>query len=400
MKKFLDAVFLVSICFPPSTALLASSVLSSRGLGIPMQSFDARSAGMAGLSAAQSNPYSISGSNPAGLVSIRSTVLSLHFRSEISRYQTHENKASTNYSNFDGFIFALPFKSGLGIALQLRPLTRMQYTLSFRNEIDGQSYTKSVEGSGGVNSVSLSAFWGIRQNIAVGITGHYVFGKNSETWKVAWDDGDNFVGTNNNFSMKNSGFGISGGFLLKPVSRLMIGGTFSPKIRMQSTTDLFYVSSLETRSGNVDFPAGWSLGATAFLGKNAIWGLEYEERDWNHFSMERQGFQSFHKVGRIAAGGEFFSSPVPTVSYWRKMAYRIGFSYQPFYSSDILGKNLDEYWGTIGLGLPMQVGMSQIDAAFGVGRRGSLSANAISETLFKFFLSVTVGERWFVRGPE
>jgi hypothetical protein len=396
MIKKLEQQCLVLFLFAVPALIHGGSFFSSRGLGIPISAADARSAGMAGLTTAQSDPFSVSGVNPASLVAVRSTLLSLHFYSENNRFQTPPGNATTGYTNFHGFLFALPLKNGLGVALQLRPLTRMDYKISYRNGIDGQYYTKSVESRGGVNAVSFSAFWRFVPFAAVGISGNYLFGLNTEKWFVLWDD-SLFVGSNDRYSIRNSGTGTTFGIQVSPLPHLLIGATYTPSAKLKAAIDSYYAAASGTRDSQTGYPAVWSAAATVSLGRKAEVGLEYSEQEWDRLMWNEIPVKDMQKQRSIAAGGEFFSLNDPSLPYHQRMAYRIGFSYQPFFSLDVNGKQIREWWATVGLGFPMASGISQIDVAFAYGKRGVLGTNTFSENLFKLLVSITVSERWFTR---
>jgi hypothetical protein len=376
----------------------AGSFFSSRGLGIPMAASDARAVGMAGLATAQSDPHSVSGVNPASLVSVRSTLLALHFYSENDGFKTSQGNATTGYANFHGFIFALPLKNGMGIALQLRPLTRMDYKLAYRRELAGQAYTKSVESRGGVNTFSFSAFWRFAPFIAAGVSGNYLFGLNTEKWYVHWDDDSTFVSTSDRFSIRHTGTGTTFGIQIMPAKRLLLGATYTPSAELEAAVDSYYATTSATRDGRTRFPSVWTAGATAVLGRSAVVGIEYSEQPWNRLTWNGAAVPGMENQRSFSAGGEFFSSKDPAAPYLRKMAYRAGFLAQPFFSRDVNGNAISEWWTTLGLGFPMASGISQIDAALAYGQRGSPGTNTFSEKMFKLVVSITVSERWMNRG--
>ncbi len=85
------------------------------------------------------------------------------------------------------------------------------------------------------------------------------------------------------------------------------------------------------------------------------------------------------------------------MAYTKRIAYRLGFSYQPYFSLDPDGKTITEKWITMGIGFPISRSASQIDIAFAFGKRGSIKTNGLSENLFRLSLSITGGEKWFIR---
>jgi hypothetical protein len=396
MKKLEHSILILS-CFILPALVRGGSYFSSRGLGIPIGVTDARSIGMAGLAAAQSDPYSVSGLNPAGLVAVRTTLLSMNFYSENNRFRTPLGSAATGYANFNGFLFALPLKKGLGVALQLRPLTRMDYRISYRNEVNGQGYDKNVESRGGINTVSFSVFWRFVPFAAVGVSGNYLFGLNTEKWNIFWDD-SLFTQTNDRYQIRHSGTGATFGIQVSPFSRLLLGAMVTPSSGLSASTDRFYALTTENSTNRTGYPAIWSAAATLSLGKRATAGVEYTEQDWDKLTWDGIPVKDMRRQRCLSAGAELFSLDDPLLPYHQRMAYRLGFSYQPFFSLDVNGKEIREWWATFGLGFPMAAGVSQIDAAFAYGKRGSLGPNTFSENLFKLAVSVSVSERWFARG--
>ena len=374
----------------------SGSILSSRGFGIPLPPPDARSLGMGTISFAQPDPISISPTNPAALFPVQTTLLSIRFGHEHTQTRAAEGTAASVYSNFAGFAFVLPFKRGLGLALQLVPLTRRDYLLEFPSRIGEQPYTKSVQGKGGHNAFSLSAYWQVHPVLSLGFTGQHVFGRANEGWAVRWDDTENFVSTDNLYSTKSSGSGWTAGILVHPHRMLMVGGVFSPRVRMTSKTDLFYGMVQETRESNQQVPGFWGVSVSV-AGQVAVWGLELTRQRWDELDFQGDRVPRMQSTTRIAAGAEFYSFVDPFASYWKRMAYRFGFCHQPFFSADPEGRRIQELWGTIGLGFPILSGSSRLDIGFGYGKRGRFTKNGISENLIRVNCSVTVGEKWFTR---
>ena len=86
--------------------------------------------------------------------------------------------------------------------------------------------------------------------------------------------------------------------------------------------------------------------------------------------------------------------------YYEKMTYRVGYYYQGLDVLDINGNSVSEYGFTLGFGLPYYGTLGRIDIALKYGFRGDLSTNPVEENIFQLFISVTGGERWFVRREQ
>ena len=79
------------------------------------------------------------------------------------------------------------------------------------------------------------------------------------------------------------------------------------------------------------------------------------------------------------------------------MAFRAGFYYNNLGLEDPIGEAVTEKFFTFGLGLPIKWNAGRVDLSFAFGQRGNLSSNPFKENVGKFGISVTVGERWFLR---
>ncbi len=388
------AGIITALCIPSARG---GSVFSSRGLGQPSLFPDARSMGMGGVCIAGSGPLSISRINPAGLSRLTSTTLSLHYFFESNRYSDETASNTSIYSNFDGFHFVLPFAHGVGFSAGLAPLTRMDYYLSFRESLSGEPYTKSVEGSGGLNTFTFSLFWAIRPWIAIGFSGHYVFGKIVEEWTVDYDD-DAFYRAYDMFSTKNWGYGFTGGILVRPVSSLEIGAVYSPDYQIDNRTDVY--QSFATKSvrsqGSIRFPGSWGVGSSWKASKILLLAADFQYYEWQRLKINGISPSSMQNSFRAAAGAEFFSLRLPEVPYIQRMAYRVGFAYLPYCCLDAMGKTIGEYWLALGFGFPL-VSDTMLDLAFQMARRGSVEAHHLEDTLFRIEVSITGAEKWYGR---
>lgn len=397
--QFLRLFFLIVIMnFPLFQNTPAQTVLSSRGLGTPFDLPNARSMGMGGISIALADPITISRTNPAGLLNIKTTRLSIQYFYEKNNYRDEEGSASSQYSNFDGFNFAIPFGSGAGLSLGLAPLTRVSYNLSFREELAGEDYSKSVQGQGGLNAFTLSLTWALRSNLSLGLSGHYIFGKLKESWKVDFDQ-SGFISSTDIFSTKNWGYGFTAGFTYRPFSPLLLGAVFTPKVDLNNRTETQYIfkSDAESHRGSLSYPTSWGIGSTFNLGKIGILGVEFLQRNWTELAFNGKQNYNTRKTRRISLGCEILPNGNLTAHYLTRVAYRFGFSYQPYFSLDPRANTIKELWATMGLGLPLLMHAAQIDVAIIFGKRGSIDTNGLSENLFRVSVSVTGGERWFIR---
>jgi hypothetical protein len=399
MKNIHNTILTLIIIIIPYNITLGGSVLSSRGVGTPILSANSRALGMGGLSIALADSISISRTNPAGLFNINTTRLAIQYFYEINSYKDPEGSATSQYSNFEGFSFVLPFGSRFGMALDLAPITRLDYHFSFQNNLANEPYNKSVEGSGGLNHISFSLFWGLNSRVALGVSGHYVFGELKELWRVEYDRAD-FRPSMDELSTKNSGLGFTAGIIVRPFSHLQLGAVYSPEVMLNNQTDtksIFEIKETTIHEGSLSFPGSWGIGASLQLGRSITIGSELFQRNWTKLAINEELLQKTRKTTRISFGCEIIPKKSISESYWKRIAYRFGFNFQPFFIQDPEGQTINEMWGSLGFGFPLLYNYAQIDVALCFGKRGSMNKNGLSENLFRLNLSITGGEKWFIR---
>lgn len=399
MKKFLSLLIMPAIIVIVFRSdAIAGTIHSSKGLGSPFRFPHTRSMGMGGLCIATSNPMIISRINPAGLYRLQNTRISVQYFFERNRYAETDAKALSQYSNLDGFTFGVPLGGGLFISAALQPITRMDFNLALDAELMGYPYTKSVQGSGGLNAFALSVAFAPMRTLSFGLSAQYYFGKIEEKWIVAYD-GIDFIPSGEQFITQNSGMGFAAGFVFWPIRQLSLGAMISPQIQLKTKTDIVhaYSNTPETREGSIDFPMSWGFGFNYHFGQIGLIGIQYTERDWTRMTYEQDPFEGLCKTTHFAVGSEIQFSRNPTDPLFKRLAYRIGGSYQPYFSKDANGKSIREMMLTFGIGWPMFMNVAQIDLAVQVGKRGSISSNDFSEKLIRVSLSLTGGERWFIR---
>ncbi len=376
--------------------VIGGTILSSRGVGYPFSFPHSRSLGMGGVSIAVQDDHSISRINPANMSGISSTSLSIQYFYELNKYKDRHDAAISEYGNFDGFTFILPFGSGLSISGGLLPLTRIDYHLSFNNNLNDELYTKSIQGEGGLNAFLVSVIWRIHSHLSFGCTGKYLFGKIDEDWQIEYN-GSAFSSTHDILSTKNWGYGFTVGVNYSPFSVIKLGAIYSPGIALNNRTEIshFLRAKYKTINGSIDYPQSWGLGSVLYIWKNSMLGIDYERWNWSKLSINKQEIQNLRDTFRFALGFEFPYNTDPLNSYWSRIAFRLGLSYQPYFVLDLEGNTISEHMITIGFGLPFIMNDSQMDIALGYGRRGSLSVNGLQENLFRLSISLSGGEKWF-----
>lgn len=376
----------------------AGSILSSRGLGLPFDFADARSMGMGELAVANPDPNRIARINPAALSTVTTTRLNLQYMVSGNRYQDNEASANSTYSNFDGFSFGTPLGLGLHVAMGLNPLTRVSYNLAHTAKLQDSEYVRSVEGSGGLNAMSIAVSWSPIKNLSIGLKGMAAFGKITERWRVRFDDGAAFTSTYDKLSTHYEGIGFTTGVLYRPFSWWILGAVYRSNLELDSETDILHIYTNPAEAvGSYTYPGYLGVGTTFIIRNKYIVGFDYRRTDWTKTAVNDIYSPQTSTANAFAFGFEKAPDANPFAKYLKRIPIRLGVNFKPYSSLDQNGNTINESWLTFGLGLPLFRNASHIDIALGIGKRGSVEKNGIEDNLLRLTLSLTGGERWFVR---
>ncbi|HHS13013.1 MAG TPA: hypothetical protein ENN03_04510 [bacterium] len=389
-------ILLILAAFPAS---MQATILSSRGAGDPSPGMDARALGMGGVSVSLASPHHIGLMNPASLIYTDVTRLLVQGSFKRSRFEDLSGRADFQDANFNAFIFFVPLGSGIGFSTALYPLSDINYFHESAGKNDDVNVLETVEGDGGLNNFSMGLSFGLTRFFSLGFDFRYIFGKFLEAWKIDYPDND-FNNTMDKFYTWNRGFTVRMGFILKPFSSLTLGGVYSPALGIKNETDTYFEGfgqSSETLKGSIRLPDKWILGLSHDFGNWMTAGIEIANRDWSRFEINGEPLEHGCRVLRVSAGLELFSHRDQDAPYLKKVSYRIGYSTQPYFVTDLYENEFREQWLTLGLGIPLFMDASEFNLAFGFGRRGSLEKNQFAENLFRVTLSFTGSEKWFSR---
>lgn len=383
----------------PFVPACGASVLSSGGVGYPAGLAGARYAGMGGVSISLADPSSAGSRNPAALAEIRLTRLDIEYVSDNNTFRDASGSSRSPYSNFNGFTLALPFGRGLSAAFGLSPCTRADYRLSYPDSLAGETFHKSVEASGGLNSADAAFAFRIRHWADFGLKAHYFFGKLDETWRVVFN-GAGFTGTTNLLSSRMRGFGLTAGCVVHPLPVLSVGAAVRPGFDVDTEMERYADPLSGTpvlHTGKIRMPAAWGVGLHGVLPKGFLAAAEYSTEEWSRMTVNGRSAPLLADAERLAFGLEWLPGLLPTDGFLKRTAYRAGFSIGRFYMTDSRDGSVREIAGTLGAGLPLGNAASRMDAAVAFGRRGSLSDNGFEENFIRVSVSASLAEKWFTR---
>jgi len=187
--------------------------------------------------------------------------------------------------------------------------------------------------------------------------------------------------------------------MLRDIGPLSLGGYYVPKHDAEVEVDVRGVAA-DARSNTIrddKRPARWGVGLEMEL--PAAWKLavDYEGEDWSQYEgrafYDEDGDETgLYDERRYSAGIErrpprrvrgFFNRQWRAGAYFREWNYGMG------------GSQLEEWGWTLGTSVAFRALASRADLGFGYARIGDLDENGVTESVIRFYFSISGGEKWY-----
>ncbi len=310
------------------------------------------------------------------------------------------NSYYNDIGNFGGGYLTIPLlKYQIAFGLGLSPFSDMEQR--YREEgLDGQAQEILIKG--GLSKAHLNLSYNVLPNLGVGLGYEYVFGKITKNFRME-DASIAFDPILLYYEYRYYGSGLVASAFYRPMNKLQLGLFFRPQttidFKIQATTSSDVVDAEKIHS--ITIPAQIGAGMEYQLAKRWNAGMDIEFQDWgSEFALDdvvlKQGFTQHFKVG---LGLEKKQSSKLFTSITEQMDFRVGGFYRRL--SQVSNLNpVDEMGLSFGFSFPLQRFRSKIDFAAMGGIRGSLDTNHYKENFFKFGVSISAAERWFVQTEE
>jgi hypothetical protein len=355
-------------------------------------------------------------SNPASLTSLpfKTMNFDIALRGRSSTFRTNDSDTATNPSN--DFIVkritgAFKVSEKAGFAVGLKPYSSANYFYIQDNTIlDGStSYTKIVEGSGGINQLYVSYAYMLSKRLSAGITASYLFGSVSrETF---------YAGNNINLRLQKKditsyrGGHFTGGLqyhsLAKGNWQHTVGFSFSGGTNLNGEQIIDYLEDTalvktDITDSKFKMPVSVSMGYSATLKNAFIFSAEANYYNWPYQKLNVS--RSFtNPSARFSAGMEYSKK----VKYQDRntgaatiLAERYylgwGISAENSYMR-IKNKSMWEYSMSAGAGYNVSR-MLSVYSGLEYGNKGSLNYGQIKENYVQFVVGLTLKDIWI--GPK
>jgi hypothetical protein len=433
--------------FPLLTAhAQENSPFSRYGLGDWYQGQHINSRAMGGLGAAyadglsNNNGQTVNFMNPATYSNMYliSYDIGLTFDSRTLRSNSPDGKFISNNLIPSYFAIGIPINKArnIGMAFGLRPLSRVNYSITEVGRAAGDSISNLYQGSGGLNQVflGLGKRW---KSFSVGFNTGVNFGRKEVSTYVGFINDTIIYNKSKSTSLTNfSSFFLSGGaqyeFTLKTKTNpaykttnkylVRLGLTGNLGSNMNATQDInhttYYYNALGVVNtvdtvysktnikGTITMPASYAAGVTfrkttqAPRGLFDIWslGAEYTATKWSDYRFMGQTDQVANSW-MFKVGGSFSPDPVSGRSAWGIVNYRIGFFTGKDYV-DADGNGLKIIGVSFGTGIPIRKWNNYnnqfaiVNTSLQFGKKGD-SKNNVTEGFVRLSFGLSLSDLWF-----
>ncbi len=386
---------LLTFLLIPSWLTAGGSSFSGAGFGLMQPSVNARSIGMGKVLLAVPSRNAMNLYNPAALWGISN----FKIESGISYEGLYSNTARDNKYfdnvNITHVAFGTPLGKRVALAFGISRISRIQYDFSVTGKtFDNNSFREQYSGSGGLQEIHLTTAYKINPAWTAGLACRYTMGKVKRLWSIDWDS-DNFIDTDDKSENNIHGPRIALGTIYEK-QPFTIGLFFA--IPLSHDDNLIrYGANVDTSlqiNRKLKYPAEIGLGGTYNLNEDYLLGMDVTYTGWSHVRIEEKN-PGYRSTMRISIGGEKQPSRSLSAKTHERFLYRAGMYMQNLYVKNASGNYASEYFVTAGLGIPFYKAMHVLDFAVEAGTRGSIASNKVRDTIIRFTLTVSGGERWF-----
>lgn len=410
MKKFGKYIFIFLI-LAKETFASGGSIYSRFGLGDFYYSYSARRMGMGELGIAVTDYDYLNILNPASWSKLRLTRVEtgiIYHGNNIS-----SNSSSVFYSQtiFTGFMLGFPIDHEYGISLTagLLPFSNVDYdvTTNESNDLTG-SYKLTYSGKGGLSKTFIGLSYKLPFNFAVGASFDYYLGKITHKSLIEFNSSSTYRDGSFSDEYSYHGIGFTVGLIssnlaqlikLNDIKDLRIGITYSNKSTIDADTvnnSTTIIGTINNSSGKITTKLPYRFGAgLALQFSDYLFTADYLYQPFNQFTKDNQRFNELKNLQKISLGVEYRKSELRSHSYWEQVILRGGLSYEKT-QYHINNKSIDMIAVYSGFSLPLGL-ESTIDFAFQFGKRGTTENNLLRENIYKFSITLSLGEIWFVR---
>jgi hypothetical protein len=409
-KKIKYFLIVISILFSFTEIFAQSSPYTRLGIGDVYYGYSARKLGMGGIGVSESPQDFISFFNPAGLFNLKRTRIEFNFGYNGS-FLSNDNFSSYNGNGeFTGFLIGVPVSTtyGIGAVAGLLPYSNVRYDVINEIQSPEGDYVTTYQGRGGLSKLFIGSSYKLPFDLVMGATFDYYFGNIDYNSSISFIDQTNANAKYNN-EYRPKGVGstlglispdISSIFGTSGISNFRIGVSYNYISGLKTDTVLTSSTTLgidTVANGIVDMkiPGRLSAGLSFMLNKIYLFSLDYASQQWKNYSFNEESFSNLRNSSKFSFGFEYKPEVKPGATFLEQIMWRSGLSYEQTQYL-INGSGINEYSVAGGFSLPISPA-NTMDIGLRYATRGTSGTGLYKENTIKLFVTVSLGDIWFIR---
>ncbi len=408
---------------PLSQTVLAGSGGSSYsifGVGDIRYASGVRSAGMGYTGLGLSDIGYLNGFAPASWAHLNRARLEASFLYEGFQSTDGTHNRYLSRADFNGALLAIPISEPNGVVMVagILPYSTVNYDAYTRGEYltpqDSMPFVVHHVGTGGITRGIFGLTYAPSAKLAFGFSTDVLFGS-IDAQEVQQQQNSAYTGgavtsrvTTNGVTFSLGALTTGLGDLIPALRGLSLGAVVTSRGVLSARDQTLYrFSDSETTterdtSAEVErqtvFPLAFGVGAGYRIGDRWLLAADYYRQLWSQAVVNDIPAPSLRDSYRLGVGVERMQSPERYATFSQLIAYRFGAYYNATYYQPN-SEPINEWGVTLGAGFPIS-GETRMNFAFEYGRRGTLTAGLIRDTIFRFSTSLNISALWFVQYPE
>lgn len=429
--NYITAVFVLLISISANAQITTQSPYSKFGVGNIKGSLLPQFRAMGGISTAINKPtYSnnINIQNPASYAGITLTTIDIGMSGSFS---TLKRDGQTN-SSFNGSLshvtLAFPVTPHSALSFGLVPYSQVGYNFTQKGTLASTDPNNPASadvnylytGEGGLNKAYFGYGFQIGDHLRLGANVEYLFGNIIENRSTEFINDAYALATR--LQNKNSiggvafSYGIQYDIRLNSKMSLNFGYSGSSPSSINSTSTLLATKytfdattgdeegTLETidsvggAKNKLKLPLVHNFGIALQKDNKWLIGADFRMGSWSKLTIGtvNQGLQDSYGA---SLGGQYTPDYSSINSYFKRVDYRLGFSYDKTYIRQN-DKDIKEMSVSFGLGLPLANAQNRgafykLNLTTELGRTGTTTDGALQENYVNLHVGFTLNDRWF-----
>ena len=432
MRKTICGLLLVAVSVSANGQSGTNSPYSQYGLGVLADQTSGFNRGMNGVGVGFREHNQVNFVNPASYSAMDSLtfIFDAGVSAQITNFNENGKKKNAKNADFEYAVAGFRMARHLGMSFGVLPFTNVGYNFSTSAVLDANQtigYINQYKGSGGIHQVFVGMGWEPVRHLSVGFNASYVWGEINRSISNAYDEGSGTEYSSINSLSKvysatarsyKLDFGVQYQLPLGKKDFLVVGGTFSPGHKMNSTpqctvTSVNPVTSVSNPTpysieDALELPNMMSAGLMFNHNNQLKVGVDYSLQQWSKTSFPVYKVQNdvpsyvlsndyFLDRHKVTIGGEYGRGEMVR-GFFNRLRYRAGVSYSTPYVKINGADGPKELSVSAGFGIPI-VNIINNRSYLNISAQwGHLSGKGlITENTFRINIGMTFNERWFMK---